>query len=228
MHTIKKAIFGMAIFFVLVLSSSAWAAKWPECEFLSECKGFTPDSDRPGMFIYTASNYHPRNYSRFIFPPIEIWIDPDSEYKGVQPDELKKITDGFRKAISDALGDAYPIVDEPGPGVAIVRLALTDVYLKKKKLKWQNYTPIGAISKGVQKAAGKNVALTTAHLEIEMLDSQSGQRLKAGVDVQAGEKLREKIKKGEKRPETTWADVEKTFEFYAKRFRQRLDAARGK
>ncbi len=124
--------------------------------------------------------------------------------------------------------DGYPIVDEPGPGVAIVRLALTNVYLKKKKWKAYHYTPFGAAGKGVQKAAGKNVALATAHLEIEMLDSQSGQRLQAGVDLQAGEKLREKIEEEKKNPETTWADVEKTLEFYAKRLRQRMDAARGK
>ncbi|MCH6582748.1 MAG: DUF3313 domain-containing protein [Proteobacteria bacterium] len=228
MHTIKKAIFGMVIF-VLVLPSSAWAGKWPQCSgFLSECKGFTPDPDRSGVFVYTASNFHPRNYSRFMFTPIEIWIDPDSEYKGVQPDQLKKITDHFLEVMTDALKDGYPIVDKPGPGVAIVRIALTNVYLKKKKWKARNFLPIGAVSKGVQKAAGKNIALTTAHLEMEMLDSQSGERLKAGVDMQVGEKLREKIKKGKKRPETTWADVEKTLEFYAKRFRQRMDAARGK
>ena len=227
MHTIKKAIFGIVIF-VLGLSSSAWAAGWPQCSgFFSECKGFTPDPDRPSVFIYTAPNYHPRNYSRFIFPPIEIWIDPDSEYKGVEPDQLKKLTDGLLEVIIDELKDDYPIVDKPGPGVAIVRIALTNVYLKKKKVKWYNYTPVGAVSKGVQLAAGKNIALTTAHLEVEMLDSQSGERLKAGVDLQVGEKLREKIKEGKERPETTWADVEETFEFYAKRFRQRLDAARG-
>ncbi len=227
MHTIKKAIFGIVIF-VVGLSSSAWAAGWPQCSgFFSGCKGFTPDPDRPSVFIYTAPNYHPRNYSRFIFPPIEIWIDPDSEYKGVEPDQLKKITDGLLEVIIDELKGDYPIVDKPGPGVAIVRIALTNVYLKKKKVKWYNYTPVGAVSKGVQMAAGKNIALTTAHLEVEMLDSQSGERLKAGVDLQVGEKLREKIKEGKERPETTWADVEETFEFYAKRFRQRLDAARG-
>jgi hypothetical protein len=213
----------------ITLPSVSWAADWPECSgFFSECKGFTPDPDRPSVFIYTAPNYHPKNYSRFIFPPIEIWIDPDSEYKGVQPDQLKKITDRLLEVITKELEDGYPIVDKPGPGVAIIRIALTNVYLKKKKWKWQHYTPIGAAAKGVQKAAGKNVALTTAHLEVEMLDSQSGKRLKAGVDLQAGEKLREKIKEGKKHPETTWADVEETFEFYAKRFRKRLDKARGK
>jgi hypothetical protein len=196
--------------------------------FLDDYTALKPDAEREGLLVYTSPDFQPRNYSRFMFTPIEIWADPGSEYKGVQPDQLKKITDGLLEVITKEIGDGYPIVDKPGPGVAIVRLALTNVYLKKKKVKWQHYTPIGAISKGVQKAAGKNVALTTAHLEAELLDSQSGQRLRAGVDLQAGEKLRKQIQKGKKAPETTWADVEKTIEFYAKRFRKQLDAARGK
>ena len=212
----------------IILPGVSWAADDVKFSgFLDDYSGLTPDPERKGLLIYTSPDFHARNYSRFIFPPIEIWIDPDSEYKGVQPDQLKKITDGLREVLTDALKDGYPIVDKPGPGVAIVRIALTNVYLKKKKVKWYNYTPVGAVSKGVQMAAGKNIALTTAHLEVEMLDSQSGERLKAGVDLQVGEKLREKIKEGKERPETTWADVEETFEFYAKRFRQRLDAARG-
>ncbi len=211
------------------LPSVSSAADWPECSgFFSECKGFTPDPDRSGVFVYTAPDYRARNYSRFMFPPIEIWIDPDSEYKGVEPDQLKKITDRLLEIITKELEDGYPIVDEPGPGVAVVRIALTNVYLKKKKWKAYNYTPWGAAAKGIQSAAGKNVALTTAHLEVEILDSQSGKRLKAGVDMQAGEKLRAQIQKQKKRPETTWKDVEETIEFYAKRFRKRLDAARGK
>ncbi len=212
----------------IILPGVSWAADDVKFSgFLDDYSGLTPDPERKGLLIYTSPDFHARNYSRFIFPPIEIWIDPDSEYKGVQPDQLKKITDHFLEVMTDALKDGYPIVDKPGPGVAIVRIALTNVYLKKKKVKWQNFTPIGAIGKGVQKAAGKNIALTTANVEVEMLDSQSGQRLRAGVDLQAGEKLREKIQKGKKHPETTWGDVEDTLEFYAKQFRKRMDAARG-
>ena len=213
----------------IILPGVSWAADDVKFSgFLDDYSALAPDPERDGLLVYTSPDFRPRNYSQFIFTPIEIWSDPDSEYKGVQPDQLKKITDRLRDVIIGELKDGYPIVDKPGPGVAIIRVALTNVYLKKKKVKWYNYTPVGAVSKGVQKAAGKNIALTTAHLEVELLDSQSGQRLKAGVDLQAGEKLRAQIKKGKKRPETTWADVEKTLTFYAKRFRTRMDAARGK
>ena len=213
----------------IMLPSVSWAAGDVKFSgFLDDYSKLKPNPERTNVLSYRAPDYQPKNYSRFILPPIEIWLDPASEYKGVEPDQLKKVTDRFREAITDALEDGYPFVDKPGAGVAIVRIALTNVYLKKKKVKWYNYTPVGAVSKGVEVAAGKNMALTSAHLEIEMLDSQSGQRLQAGVDLQAGEKLREKIEEGKKAPETTWADVEGTLEFYAKRLRKRMDAARGK
>jgi hypothetical protein len=213
----------------VTLPSIGWAATDVKFSgFLDDYSALAPHPERPNVLAYRAPNFQPKNYSQFMFPPIEIWIDPASEYKGVEPDQLKKVTDRLLEAITDALKDGYPIVDKPGPGVAIIRIALTNVYLKKKKWKWQHYTPIGAATKGVQVAAGKNVALKTAHLEIEMLDSQSGQRLQAGVDFQAGEKLREKIQEGKEAPETTWADVEDTLEFYAKRLRKRMDAARGR
>ncbi len=224
----RSTILAIALFTIIVPSVS-WATDWSECSgFFSGCEGFTKDPDRSGAFVYNAPGFNPRNYSRFIFEPIEIWIDPDSEYKGVEPDQLKKVTDRLLEEITKALEDGYPIVDELGPGVAVVRIALTNVYLKKKKWKKHQYMPMAAMAKGIQKAAGKNIALTTAHLEFELLDSQTGKRLKAGIDMQAGEKLREKIKKGKKRPETTWKDIEETFEFYAKRLRKDLDKARGR
>ena len=224
----KSMILVIALIAV-TLPSIGWAAGDVKFSgFLDDYSALVPNPERTGVLVYKAPDFQPRNYSRFIFTPIEIWIDPASEYKGVQPDQLKKITDRFLEVMIDALEDGYPIVDKPGPGVAIVRIALTNVYLKKKKVKWYTYTPVGAVSKGVEVAAGKNIALATAHLEMELLDSQSGQRLQAGIDLQAGEKLREKIKKEKKAPETTWADVEETLEFYAKRLRQRMDAVRGK
>lgn len=211
MYIVRTVILGFAM---MVINQPSWAAGDGKFSgFLENYSALTLHPERTNVLVYTAPGFHPRNYSRFIFTPIEIWADPDSEYKGVQPDQLKKITDRIREVITKKIEDGYPIVDKPGPGVVIVRIALTNVYLKKKKWKWYSYTPIGAASKGVQEAAGKNVALTTAHLEIEILDSQSGQRLKAGVDLQAGEKLREKIEEGKEAPETTWADVERTLEF---------------
>ncbi|MCZ6779900.1 MAG: DUF3313 domain-containing protein [Acidobacteria bacterium] len=196
--------------------------------FLEDYSELKPMMEREGVLGYTSPDWDPKQYNKFIIPPIEIWIHPDSEYKGVQPDKLKKVSDGFRKILVEALGDDYPVVEEPGPDVVVLRIALTDVrIIKKKVLKWYSFTPAGAIATGAKKAAGAHIRLASASFEGELLNSQTGERLRAVVDTSAGEKLREKIKKGKKSPDTSWSDVEKTLKFWAKRVRERMDTARG-
>ena len=188
--------------------------------FLEDYSELKPVQDREGVVAYTSPDWDAKKYNKFMIPPMEIWIHADSEYKGVQPDKLKAISDGFRKILVDALDDGYPIVEEPGPGVAVLRIALTDVRLLKKKLmKWYTFTPVGAVATGAKKAAGKGVRLVGASFEGELLDSQTGKRLRAAVDTVAGEKMRKKIKKEKENPETSWGDVEKTLKFWAKRVR---------
>ncbi len=196
--------------------------------FLNNYDEFIPDATRPGVFKYEAQGFDPKNYNKFIFQGLEIWLDENSEYKGINADKLKALSDRLLEAITDEFDPDYPLVRKPGPGVGLVRMALTHVYLQKGKWKWYNYTPVGAAAKGVQTGAGKHIRLSSAQFEVEMLDSQTGQRMGALVAVHAGEKLRQKTRKGKKNPETTWKDIEDTLEVFAKRFRQRLDERRGK
>ncbi len=196
--------------------------------FLKNYDELIPDATRPGVYKYEAQGFDPRNYNKFMYQGLEIWLDENSEYKGINADNLKALSDRMLEAITNELDPEYPLVRKPGPGVGLVRMALTHVYLKKGKWKWYNYTPVGAAAKGVQTGAGKHIRLRSAQFEVEMLDSQTGQRMAAIVAVQAGEKLREKTRKGKKNPETTWKDIEDTLEVFAKRFRQRLDERRGK
>ena len=219
MHTIKKAIFGIVIF-VLGLSSSAWAGEWPQCSgFLSECKSFAPDPDRPGAFRYWAQGFDAKTYTKIIFDPVEIWLHPDSEYKGVKPEKLKALADGLREVLMKAAAGIFEVVDAPGPRTMRVRAAITNVISKKPKRKWYNYTPVGAVSVGVKKAAGRDYALDEAVFEVELLNSKTDARLGALIDTQVA------AKKGNKPGK--WKDVEKSFEFYGNRFQQRMAKAKG-
>ncbi len=196
--------------------------------FLEDYSELKPMMEREGVLGYTSPDWDPKQYNKFIIEPIEIWIHPDSEYKGVQPDKLKKVSDSFYKIMVKTLGDDYPVVDEPGPDVMVLRIALTNVHIiKKKVLKWYSFTPAGALATGARKASGAHIRLASASFEGELLDSQTGERLRAVLDTSAGEKLRKKIQEGKEGADTSWGDVEKTLEFWAKRAKGRMDAARG-
>ena len=62
----------------------------------------------------------------------EIFIAPDSKYKGAKGDQLKLLADTVRLATVERLeAGGYAVVEEPGPGVMYVRFAVSHLYLKK-------------------------------------------------------------------------------------------------
>ena len=111
----------------------------------------------------------------------------------------------------------------------MIRIAMTEVLAKKKKrMKWYSFTPVGAVATGAKAAATEGFSIAGASLEVEMRDSLTGELMAAFVDFNVGEKLREKIAKGKNPDTTSWADVEETMEYWAKRIRERMDASRGR
>jgi hypothetical protein len=67
---------------------------------------------------------------------------------GAKPENLVAVAELIREGLSARLvGGGYNVVDAPGPNIVYLRIALTDLYLKKKKRKLLAYTPIGAVAK---------------------------------------------------------------------------------
>ena len=66
-------------------------------------------------------------YNKFMVDSVIFFFADDSEYKGIDPNEMKELADNFNQAIVAAFKDKYPIVAEPGPDVARIRIAITGV-----------------------------------------------------------------------------------------------------
>jgi hypothetical protein len=78
----------------------------------------------------------------------EVLISANSDYKGAKPSDLEAIGALLRKSVSDALtAGGYGIVDSPGPNVAYLKMAVTDLSLKRKKRPLLGYTPAGFVLK---------------------------------------------------------------------------------
>jgi len=195
--------------------------------FLEDYPSFEPDKDRPGALIYRKAGTSLKDYSKVIMDPVEIWYAPDCKYKGIKPDELKILADAFRAAIVSELEPDYPVVSKSGPGVLGIRMAITNVYVTKKKRGLLGFTPAGLVLSTAVKAIGDNMSLQDATIEAELLDSQSNELLGALIDRQhkKGSVLGKlsAVQKGG----ASWEEIEKTLKFYAKRFRGRLDAEHG-
>ncbi len=139
-------------------------------------------------------------YNKLMIDQPEIWIDPDSEYRGTKPDNIKAIVDLIRERLTDKVTSrGYEVVDEPGPDVLYMRVALTDLYLKKEKRGIWAYTPAGAVVKvgadAVRDMLSK-IDIIEMALQAELLDSQTEEVLLAAIikrgarkDKATGQKL---------------------------------------
>lgn len=186
-------------------------------QFIDNLPLLSPDPDRAGAMIWQKSGFNRAAYTRVMFEPMTIFISPDSEYQGLNADELKQLADTFRDVVTRTLEPEIPVVNQKGEGVLYLRAALTNVKVAKKKRGLLGYTPIGLVAGAVKTAAaGPSLSLKDAVLEIEMLDSVSGERL--GVLIDKAPK--------EAGGELSWDSIGKTFTFYAERFKSRMQAAR--
>ena len=180
-------------------------------DFIDNMPKLAQDADRPGAMIWQKPGLNRAAYTRVMIEPITIFISPDSEYQGLNADDLKALSDGFNGAVTRMLEPEIPVVNQGGPGVLYMRAALVNVKLAKKKRRLFSYTPIGLVASTVKGNAAK-VSLKGAMLEIEMLDAVSGERLGVLVDKapkEYGEDL-------------TWNAINNTFVFYAERFKSRM------
>ena len=94
-------------------------------------------------------------YHRLMLDPVVFFFAPDSEYKGMDPQELKGLADAFKRRLVDTLKKEYPIVASPAPDVARLRLAITDLRQSLPVIcAITADSPIGFGKKSRQKGAG--------------------------------------------------------------------------
>ena len=127
------------------------------------------------------------------------------------------IADAIAEAIATRFEGTLELVNEPGPGVIILYMALTDLKMKKKR-GVLGYTPIGAIAHGAtaQKKyehpdkLAKKINMISAKLEVEGVDGASGDRIGVHILNIAGKQ------KG--REEKSWEALKDEINDLAERF----------
>ncbi len=105
-----------------------------DSDFLTDYSRLKKSSDEYMDYKYLAPGVERMtNYSAVMIDQPEIFIAPNSKYKGMKPDDMKALADAFRSAMAQALAGTYMVVDQPGPNVLYLRFAISNLQLKKKK-----------------------------------------------------------------------------------------------
>lgn len=152
----------------------------------------------------------------------EILISPNSDYKGASPTNLASVANSMRASLTARLeAGGYNVVDKPGPGVLYLRVALTDLELKKKKRSLLEYTPVGAVvgfGIDAMKDFQKKYDIMNMVFQMEIVDSVNSKVLGQYVAVRGG---------GDKPVRMDFDQIKANMDEFGERLRCRLDNAQG-
>lgn len=196
-----------------------------EQPFLSDYSKLQPAPDNPFDEIYIAADAAKRlgEYTAVMVDQPELFIHPESSYKGIKPDDMKAIADALRERVTTELqSGGYQLVDQPAANVLYVRLAVGDLVLAKKKRSVLSYTPVGAVvhaSKRAMQDIPEKVNLQNMKVEAEVLDSVTLEQLGA-LTTSRGSLSTATV---DPTKQVTWNELDYAFSALGKRLRCRLD-----
>jgi len=206
--------------------------------FLSDYTNIPATPSEDGSYKYHDTSVDGARYKKLLVDRIKIWFKDDAEYKGIDPDELKMLTDYLYQAIEKAMGDDYPMVKEAGPDVLRLRIAVTDIEPNMVAASVTTlvvpFLWVGDAGSGVAKGeAGSTVFTGEASIEIEALDSVSSDQVAAYIQTQVGKKYNwtQGIASGVSsyvKSYSKWNYTKDAMDHWAKMIRERLDQMHGK
>jgi hypothetical protein len=193
---------GFAFAVLIVLTVGCNSPTTPDkVGFLSDYSNLRPSSGAALRYLSSELS----DYNTFIIEPVRVRPTSNSDLWEIPADDRVMLAIFFRGAIVDALADRYDITSKGGPGIARVRVAITDINKAS--------TPLNELPQSQLARAD----IGGASAEFEVVDSRTGRQLAAAIDSRKAAGLNDATGWSE------WAHAKSVMLEWAKRFRQRLD-----
>jgi hypothetical protein len=189
-HPNRKLCFSFAVLLILVITSCTKPPASPKpsvkripanqeyAGFLKDYSKLAPNPKLEGnvkTFTQPDARKNIHNYVAVIVDPVEVYLAADADAAKLPEKTRAAVANYFRAALIHAVSDAFPPVDEPGPLVLRLRAAVIGV-------------DAGGAVAAADKPADINEAVDNAAniskvgVEIELLDSVTGDQIAAMVD----------------------------------------------
>lgn len=166
------------VFSGLFLIMGCSTMKTPKSGFLQDYSEFQVDPKDKSLLWYEKEGTDWKRFGKLMIDPVVVYLHPQARNRAIQPEELEKLTRYFRETVIDEVEDEYPVVDTAGSDVLRIRAAITDVI------------PVKPVTNVLAAAIiGIPLDMGGAAIEAEFLDSETGERLGAVVDMKLGTPL---------------------------------------
>ncbi len=226
-------LIGISVFTLCILSLSlpmpdgAWAGTDAEYSgFLTNYDVLGPGPDGGVDEIWKNPEHNlPADFAKYnaiMIDPITIYLADKSKDRGIDTNEIYRMSQEFHQALIGAVEGRYRVVRAPGPGVLRLIIALTDVEASNPALDTiTSVIPMARVFSFVKKqVTGSHSFVGSASIEGVVVDGGSGDILVAFVDHRSGDK-------GVAGGDDPLEDAREAFQWWSARLRTVLDEAHG-
>jgi hypothetical protein len=176
-----------------------------------------PGAEGQAAYVYINPNVQWSNYKKVMLKPVEFWDNPDTS---VSPDDQKMLTSYFYNSLQKNLQQNFTLVDQPGPGVITVAVAIINATGATPGLRSVSLVvPQARILNYAQSLATGHAAFAgSAEAAFKATDSSSGTLLAESVDKRIGGMAVANA------AQIQWGDAESAMDYWSLHITQRAVA----
>lgn len=189
------------------------SARLTRSGFLSDYARLKPTTWGQGIECWRDSRLDARSYDKVLISRIVVSLAPAKAGSGAQtidPSDLKTLTDYFHNSLVQALKPQMQVVDKAGPGVLVMRIALTDlvptVVTDSLAGTLIPYAFVAEAGSGVAtgRPAGSTPYMGETGMEMQFRDGATGAVLGECRDTEIGRKYAADVNAGAAGAAQTW------------------------
>jgi hypothetical protein len=161
--------------------------------FLSDYDRLAPVGWTDGIECWRDDQVDLKRYDKVLISRMTVTLKPDQQ-QGIDPTDLKALTDYFHASLTKSLTPQVQVVDQPGAGVLVTRIALTNLVPTEVSRSVAGtlipYAFVAEAGSGVAtgRPAGSTPYLGETGMEMQFLDGASGAVVAECRDTQIGRK----------------------------------------
>lgn len=146
--------------------------------FLQDYSKFKPSEKLGGEALTYVNPDKMKSLHRYvaiIVDPVQVYVSTAADASLIPDSGRGAVAKYFEHALVNAVSDAFPVVESPGPLVLRLRAAVVGIDLGGKVAP---LTDAAIVAKPMERA----IVLEKVSVEMELVDSETGERIAAAVD----------------------------------------------
>jgi hypothetical protein len=180
-----------------------------------------PGQEGQAAMVYVNSSTQWSQYNKIMLEPVEFWDDPDTK---VSPTDQHTLTAYFYNKLKEDLQKNFTIVDQGGPGVLNLQVALSNADSATPGLRSVTVVipQLRVINAAQSLVTGSYAFVGSAEAEMKATDSSTGQLLAGAIDKRAGGIAVSSAAQWQ------WGDAENAMNYWSDRINTRLLELQGR